>query len=323
MKESLPSFKKENQFLKENKFYNLWNNIMPFITSNKTKLYFEESGKGEPIIFVHEFAADLREWKQQIQWFSREYRCIAFNARGYPPSDVPDDPDEYGYEYAVQDLAQVISGLGIDKAHIVGLSMGAYAALIFGIKQPDMVSSLVLAGIGSGSFPAHKKEFIEATENIAQIFETKGSKIAAELLGNGSARVQLLKKNPLGWIEFIEHLKGHSPIGSANTMKKFQAQRPSLFEHGDDLKNMTIPVLLLVGDEDELCLDVSMFLKRHIKSSGLSVFPQSGHAINLEEPLMFNQEVHAFLSSVERGKWKQRDDNSIITNSSNLGLTSK
>ena len=86
---------------------------------------------------------------------------------------------------------------------------------------------------------------------------------------------------------------------------------------------MTIPVLLLVGDEDELCLDVSMFLKRHIKSSGLSVFPRSGHAINLEEPLMFNQEVHTFLSSVERGKWKQRDDNSIITNSSNLGLTSK
>lgn len=296
---------------------------MPFISSNKVKLYFEESGEGEPIIFVHEFASDLREWKQQIEWFSREYRCIAFNARGYIPSDVPSDPNEYGYEYAVEDIANIVRSLKIKKAHIVGLSMGAYAALIFGIKYPEMAYSLVIAGVGSGSFPKHKKDFSIAANNIAHIFETQGSEVAAELLGKGSARIQLLKKNPLGWSKFMKHLKEHSSRGSANTMKQFQALRPSLFDFIDDFKKMVIPVLLLVGDEDELCLEVNLFLKRQIKSSGLFVFSRSGHAINLEEPIMFNQEVYKFLSSVERGKWEKRDETSIINNALNLGLTNK
>ena len=68
---------------------------MPYASSNGVKLYYEESGSGNPIIFVHEFGSDLREWEQQMRWFSREYRCIAYNARGYIPSDVPSDPEQY------------------------------------------------------------------------------------------------------------------------------------------------------------------------------------------------------------------------------------
>ena len=64
---------------------------MPYVDAYGAKLYFEESGHGYPIIFIHEFASDIRGWEAQVRYFSRSYRCIAYNARGYPPSDVPDD----------------------------------------------------------------------------------------------------------------------------------------------------------------------------------------------------------------------------------------
>src|SRR5580704_9913099 len=102
---------------------------MPYAQSGTVKLSYEEAGKGAPIVFVHEFGSDLREWETQLRWFSREYRCIAFNARGYTPSDVPEKDSDYSYRHATDDIAAVMRHLGVAKAHVVGLSMGAYAAL--------------------------------------------------------------------------------------------------------------------------------------------------------------------------------------------------
>jgi len=121
---------------------------MPYAPSGAVKLYYEEAGKGRPIVFVHEFGSDLREWETQLRWFSREYRCIAFDARGYTPSDVPEQDSDYGYQHATDDIAAVMRHLGVAKAHVVGRSMGAYAALCFGLKYPAMASALVLAGCG-------------------------------------------------------------------------------------------------------------------------------------------------------------------------------
>ena len=109
---------------------------MPYAQSRGARLWYEETGTGYPIIFVHEFGADLREWEQQVRWFSREYRCIRFNARGYPPSDVPESDELYGYEHAADDIGAVLDALDIEKAHVVGLSMGAYATLQFGLRHP-------------------------------------------------------------------------------------------------------------------------------------------------------------------------------------------
>ena len=81
---------------------------MPFAESAGVRLYYEETGRGTPVIFVHEFAADVRSWEPQVRYFSRRYRCIAFNARGYPPSDVPSDPEAYSQRHAVDDIAAVL-----------------------------------------------------------------------------------------------------------------------------------------------------------------------------------------------------------------------
>jgi len=296
---------------------------MPYASSNGVKLYYEESGNGKPIIFVHEFGSDLREWEQQIRWFSREYRCIAYNARGYSPSDVPTDSDQYGYKHSVDDIANFMKDLKIDKAHIVGLSMGAYAALIFGLFYPNMAHSLVVAGVGSGAMPEHRQNFAEAANNIADKFINEGSELVADVLGLGSSRVQLKNKDPRGWKEFVDHLKEHSAEGSALTMRQYQARRPSLFDFEKEFKEMNIPVLLVLGDEDELCLEVNLFLKRQISTAGLWICPRTGHAINLEEPAAFNAAVQSFLSSVERGHWGQRDERSDPSHGTNLGLTNE
>ena len=284
---------------------------MPYALSKGIKLYYEEVGNGFPIIFVHEFGSDLREWEQQLRYFSRNYRCIAFNARGYIPSEVPESPEDYGYEHSVNDIFNIMRDIKINEAHIVGLSMGAYASLIFGLKYPDMVKSLVIAGVGSGAMPKDNKSFNRMANELADVFKNEGSASAAKIIGNSGSRLQLFKKNPRAWKEFMEHLSEHSSTGSSLTMRQYQALRPSLLDFEEEFLKMDIPTLLAVGDEDELCIEINIYLKRKIRKSGLWIYPKTGHAINLEEPSQFNSTVSMFLSSVERGTWTERCDESL------------
>ena len=127
---------------------------MPYLTTNDgVKLYYEDSGSGRPILFIHEFSGDYRAWELQVRYFARRYRCITYNARGYPPSEVPDSVDKYSQRRAVDDAVGVLDHLKIDKAHIVGLSMGGFAALNFGIHYPERAFSLVVGAAGMGAEP--------------------------------------------------------------------------------------------------------------------------------------------------------------------------
>src|SRR5215207_6184910 len=135
---------------------------MPHITTDDgVRLHYEEVGTGYPIVFVHEFAGDYRSYETQLRFFARRYRCIAFNARGYPPSDVPEDWRQYSQERARDDIRDVLAGLGIEKAHVVGISMGGFAVLHFGFTYPERASSLVVAGCGYGAQPDKRQQFAE------------------------------------------------------------------------------------------------------------------------------------------------------------------
>ena len=142
--------------------------------------------------------------------------------------------------------------------------------------------------------------------DLADIFEKEGSAQAAKIIGNSGSRLQLLRKDPRAYKQFLDHLEEHSATGSSLTMRQYQALRPSLIDFEEEFIKMDIPTLLMVGDEDELCLDINIYLKRKIKTSGLWIYPQTGHAINLEEPSQFNSVISMFLSKVERGAWKER-----------------
>src|SRR5262249_11383255 len=148
---------------------------MPHLTTDDgVKLFYEEVGAGTPVVFVHEFAGDHRAWEAQLRHFGRRYRCIAYNARGYPPSDVPPEPERYSQDRARDDILAVLDGLGIDKAHIVGLSMGGFATLHFGFAYPKRARSLVVAGCGYGAAPDRRAQFAAETAAMAQRFDDLG-----------------------------------------------------------------------------------------------------------------------------------------------------
>jgi pimeloyl-ACP methyl ester carboxylesterase len=278
---------------------------MAYVEATGAKLYFEESGYGYPIIFIHEFASDMRGWDAQVRYFSRGYRCIAYNARGYPPSDVPEDPSLYTWELAAIDIAALMRCLKIERAHLVGVSMGGYTALQFGLRCPERVSAIVACSVGSGCHPSHRDAWLRETSVLSRIFVEHGMVSMAERMARGPARIQLKYKDQKSWREFVIRLRQLSPQGMSNTMAHCQAMRPSLHDLRDQLSDMAVPVLLAVGDEDARCLETNLMLKSALPNAGLWICPNTGHAINLEEPVAFNAQVENFLSAVERGSWRR------------------
>jgi pimeloyl-ACP methyl ester carboxylesterase len=281
------------------------------IAEDGVKLYFEEAGAGFPIVFVHEFAGDCYSYEPQLRHFARRYRCIAFNARGYPPSDVPTEPASYSQVRARDDILAILDGIGLAEAHVVGLSMGGFAALHFGMAYPTRARSLVVAGCGYGAAPGKRVQFADEVEAAARRFETVAIEESARAYALGPTRVQLRNKDLRGWEAFRAALARHSAQGSALTLRGVQRLRPSLYDLTDVLRAMTVPTLLMCGDEDEPCIEASIFMKRTIASAALVMLPRTGHTINLEEPALFNSFVADFFHQVETGRWTLRDPRSI------------
>ena len=280
-------------------------------TPDGTRLYYEETGTGRPVIFVHEFAGDLRSWELQVRHFARRYRCIAFNARGYPPSDVPENPAAYSQTIAADDIKAVLDHLAIDKAHIVGLSMGGFATLHFGFRHPHRALSLCVGGCGYGAEPNQRARFRAEAEAIAGFIKSAKMPAFAEKYAYGPTRVQFENKDPRGHAEFKRMLAEHSAAGSANTQAGVQKERPSLYALVEEMKRITVPALIIHGDEDWPCLLPGVLMKQTIPSAALAVMPNCGHAINLEEPDQYNRIVGDFLGVVDSGRWPQRDPRAI------------
>ncbi len=280
-------------------------------TDDGVKLFVEEAGSGSPIVFVHEFAGDLRSWEPQMRFFARRHRCIAYNARGFPPSDVPDDLTKYSQDRARDDVRAVLDALMIDKAHIVGLSMGGFATLHFGMAYPDRALSLTVAGCGYGAEKDQREKFRNEAAVIGKFLEDKGMAAFAAHYSHGPTRVQYENKDPRGFAEFQRMLAEHSNIGSARTQIGVQRERPSLYDLEDQLRALRVPTLVVSGDEDWPCLIPGVYMKQLIPTAGLLIVPNTGHTINLEEPAAFNQGVADFIAQVEAGRWPQRDARAV------------
>jgi len=279
---------------------------MPHIASHDgTRLYYEQAGEGTAVVFVHEYAGDWRTWEPQMRHFSRSHRCVTYSQRGYPPSDVPVDPDKYSQDIFRDDVIAVMDGLGIDKAHVVGHSMGAATALHVGIHYPLRCISVTAAGCGYGSSPDPK--VVEATRaasrETAKMFRAETMEVAAARYGDGPTRRAHKNKDPRGYAEFIRMLSEHSAQGHALVMDNLQAKRPTLWDMEADLRRFEPPLLVLVGDEDEWCVDASLFLRRIAPTAGLCVIPRSGHTITTEEPAAFNAAVGDLIAAAEAGRW--------------------
>ena len=286
---------------------------MPFATTDDgVRLHYEETGSGSAVIFVHEFAGDHRSWEPQLRHFGKRHRCIAFNARGYPPSDVPEE------------VARLLAGAR-------GGRHRARCSIISARRRP-MSSAFRWAAsrrcISASAIPAARSRSASAAAAMAPS-PTSASASAprprpsprvcappawqpfAEKYAYGPTRVQFENKDPRGFAEFKAMLAQHSALGSANTQLGVQRERPSLYDLVEEMRRLTVPTLILHGDEDWPCLKPGILMKQNIPSAALAVMPNCGHTINLEEPDEFNRLVGGFIAQVESGRWPMRDPRAL------------
>ena len=279
---------------------------MPKFSSNGVEIYYEVTGRGFPLVWAHEFGGSYESWQNQVRFFSRRYQLITYAARGWAPSDVPTEPEAYSQDILVNDLYLLLKHLGIGQAHIGGLSMGGSVALNFGFTHPEMARSLIVASAGSGS--NDRENFLANGKMMTDRMLSEGMEVVGNEYALGNTRVQLLRKDPQGYEEFLRLLLAHDPVSSALTYRGFVMSRPTVYALEEKLRALQVPTLIMIGDEDEPCVDPAVFMKRTIPLSGLAVFPQSGHAINLEEPDLFNRTVMDFLTAVEADRWAERPE---------------
>ncbi len=285
---------------------------MPSIrTEDGVDLHYEVAGSGIPLVFAHEFAGDHRSWEPQMRCFARRYKCVTFGARGYPPSGVPADPTAYSQDRATDDIAAVIRALDLAPAHVVGLSMGAFATLHLGLRHPQLARSLTAAGVGYGAAPGKREQFRAEVTATADRIADEGMATMAGTYGRGPTRLVFEEKDPRGYAEFMAQLAEHDTTGSALTMRGVQRERPSLFELEDGFRALRLPTLILCGDEDDPTLEPGLFLKRTIPTSALAVLPRCGHTMNLEDPDAFNRTLLEFLSWVDTGRWWERNPETL------------
>jgi pimeloyl-ACP methyl ester carboxylesterase len=282
------------------------------------KLYLEETGAGTPVVFVHEFAGDHRSWEPQLRHFGQRYRAIAYNARGYPPSDVPAEAGAYSQARAADDILAVLDHLGLEKAHIVGLSMGGFATLHFGFRHPARALSLTVAGCGYGAEPAKRQAFRAEADAIVASLRSQGMPAFAERYAHGPSRVQFQNKDPRGFAEFKAALAGHDAVGAANTQLGVQRERPSLYDLTAEMRALRVPTLVLTGDEDWPCLLPGILMKQTIPTAALAVMPNCGHAINIEDPDGFNRILGEFLWTVDCGRWPTRDPRAMAASATGM-----
>ena len=282
---------------------------MPVARSGDVRLHYQDTGGAGPaVLFLHEFAGDHRSWDGQMAALKDRYRCLAVSGRGYPPSDCPDDPAAYSQDLINADALAVLDAAGVDKAHVVGLSMGAFTALQLAQFHPDRVLSATAAAGGSGSAedPAAREGFVTEALGLAAMMEKQGA-IPAEAMCKGPTRIQLKAKDEAAWLMSVEHLSSHPAFAAAHMLRGVQVGRPSLRDQADTLAAVKLPVLLMVGDEDTSCLHVNVWLKQIMPAARVMVFPASGHALNLEEPEQFNRTLAGFLDQADSGNWRPRD----------------
>ena len=274
---------------------------MPQVRVNGVELHYEDVGAGFPLVLCHEFAGDMRAWEPQVRHFARRYRVVTFNYRGYPPSSVPSDASAYGHGELIEDLRQLMVALDVARAHIVGLATGGNLALNFAIEHPQNVAGLVIAGAGAGT--SNRQRWLVAAQRFADDIERDGAEgIVANVVG-APQRLAFRDKDPRGWSLFVEMMRSLSPIGCANMLRNALSTRKPITELKAEIEHLTMPILVMVGDQDYPAAEASRFIRDHARYAGLCVLPMCGHTLNSEEPVLFNQLVADFLAAVEAGRW--------------------
>jgi len=263
---------------------------------DEVTLGYEDVGSGPPIIWVHEFFGDHRSWGPQLTAFSRSYRNIVYDARGYPASSAPAEVEFYSQQAMVDDLDHLLDHLGIERAVVAGLSMGGNVAVNYGMQHPERCLGLVVAGCGSGS--TDRSGFEAKALSMLAVIAAEGMAGLHRWMESDPTRIPLKEKDPLGWEELGRRLADRSPEAAQAVYRGVQLRRPGILTLGERLAATPVPTLVAFGDADSACVEPGLFMWRQLPNARLAVIPASGHAINLEEPELFNAVVRQFLGDL-------------------------
>lgn len=269
---------------------------MPHADLEDVTLGYEDVGSGAPIVWVHEYFGDHRSWGPQLTAFSRSYRNVVYDARGYPTSSAPGDEAFYSQQAMIDDLDRLLDHLGIDQAVIAGLSMGGNVAVNYGMQHPERCLGLVVAGCGSGS--TDRASFEAKAESMLAVIANEGMPGLHRWMESDPTRLPLKEKDPMGWEQLGRRLADRSPDAARAVYRGVQLRRPGILTLGEALAATPVPTLVTFGDADSACVEPGLFMWRRLRNARLAVMPASGHAINLEEPELFNAVVRQFLDDL-------------------------
>lgn len=262
---------------------------MSKVKANGIDIYYEIHGTGEPLVLIMGLRRNLEWWYRQIPELSKHFTVLAFDNRGAGRSDKPDM--DYSIRLFADDTAALMKSLDINKAHVLGVSMGGYIAQELAINYPDMVKSLVLACTSGGG----KSGLLMTAQRMNKFVANQGLSPDEILRKDMDIYFsdEFVRKNPEKVEEFIAiSLRYYQPPFAF--LKQFDAC--TKHDSVDRLDRISVPVLILSGDDDPLVPSGnSRILKQHIPHAELHFFPGSRHAFFIENAEEFNRRVIEFL----------------------------
>ncbi len=255
---------------------------MPRASINGIEIDYQDFGEGSTIVFCHGAGGNLLSWWQQIPYFAGEYRCITFSHRGFGHSyDSPDGP---GMRSFVDDLATLLDMLKVDSAHLVAQSMGGRTALGFAVEYATRTRSLTLADTTGGMGEAD----VEGALSEWRARESSPRELAFRAVSDGFR----IRRPDLANL--------YLQISRTNPPRPDLSGILSGGPRGEELSNMKVPTLFVVGDEDEITPPhIIEAAAAHIPGSEVLRVPGCGHSVYFENPDVFNFEVGRFIAQSE------------------------
>ncbi len=269
---------------------------MPYVkTDDRVKIYYEEHGAGTPLVLAYGIGGNADMWDVNVPALAARHRVVLWEPRGHARSDSPPDPTKYSFARWVLDLEAVLDGLGIRKAHVGGLSLGAGIATRFTLRFPSRVRSLLITNSSSAAgLPLPVDALVMRARSI-EITLGQGLDAMAEFAMAANPNVaERLRIDPDAKGEFYAYYRKLTPIGYANALRALLAMDYIT----DQLPKIRVPVLLIGGDRDPSLAPMKI-IKRKITGAKMVVLSPASHFANRDQPARWNRAALEFLARVD------------------------
>lgn len=272
-------------------------------TDDRVRLYYEVHGPatGSPLVLAYGIGGNVGMWDTNREALAARHRLVLWEPRGHARSDSPADPARYSFRRWALDLRDLLDHLGLRRAHVGGLSLGAGIATRFALAYPGRVRSLVVTNSSSAAGLPLSVESLAMRVRSIQITLERGMDAMAEYAmtanPNLAARLAL---HPEARAEFYAEYRALTPVGYANSLRALIAMDHITAEL-PRLGARRIPVLLVGGDQDP-SLGPMRVMRRRIRGSRLVVLSPASHFANRDQPAAWNRAVLAFLARVDAAR---------------------